>query len=345
MTDINRKLITDIDMYQIVKIGLRGGVSYIANRYSKPNNYDDYDEDKESSHLMYLDENTLYSWAMSQPLPTEIIEAFKSTSRYLDDLLNIDNPYFEGMVNRIYPPELQLNKANTADTEAPFLHLHLSISNGFVSSKIYDKRDDFDFDIVNFQFLDGYVPRSTSYGVYISQLIRFARVSSHVVDFNARNKSLTANLLQQGYRYHKLRKTFSKFYRRHYELVSKFNVGLKTLLHQVLSEPEFYGDLVYKFKKIVGRVDFSDQFRKIIVRYKRIGYNINIMRQSACLVFNPITVNNFASLFNCTPMSRASDNDGPDIKLFILVGLGRSFFCLLLGPPGFNCWFSSAPVF
>ena len=64
-------------------------------------------------------------------------------SRYLDDLLNIDNPYFEGMVNRIYPPELQLNKANTSDTEAPFLDLHLSISNGFVSSKIYDKRDDF----------------------------------------------------------------------------------------------------------------------------------------------------------------------------------------------------------
>ena len=121
-------------------------------------------------------------------------------------------------------------------------------------------------------------------------------------------KVLTAKLLQQGYRYHKLRKTFSKFYRRYYELVSKFNVGLKTLLHQGLSEPEFYGDLVYKFKKIVGRVDFSDQFKKIIVRYKRIGYNINIMRQSACLVFNPITVNNFASLFNCTPVGRASDS-------------------------------------
>ena len=85
-------------------------------------------------------------------------------------------------------------------------------------------------------------------------------------------------------------------------------IGLKTLLHQGLSEPEFYGDLVYKFKKIVGRVDFSDQFRKIIVRYKRIGYNINIMRQSACLVFNPITVNNFASLFNRTPVGRASDS-------------------------------------
>ena len=166
--------------------------------------------------------------SLSDVKQAEIIQAFKSTSRYLDDLLNIDNPYFEGMVNRIYPPELQLNKANTSDTEAPFLDLHLSISNGFVSSKIDDKRDDFDFDfdIVNFPFLDGDVPHSTSYGV-----IRFARVSSHVADFNARNKILTAKLLQQGYRYHKLRKTTSKFYRRHYELVSKFNVGLKILLH------------------------------------------------------------------------------------------------------------------
>ena len=129
------------------------------------------------------------------------------------------------------------------------MDFHLPISNGFVSSKIYDKNDDFDFDTVKFPFLDGEFPRSTSYGVYISQLIRFARVSSRVADFNARNKSLTANFIQQGYRYHKLRKTFSKFYRRHYEYVSKFNVGLKTLLHQGLSEPEFYGDLVYKFKK------------------------------------------------------------------------------------------------
>ena len=118
----------------------------------------------------------------------DVIEAFTSTSRYLDDLLNIDNPYFEGMVNHIYPPELQLNKANISDTEAPFLDLHLSVANGFVSSKIYDKSDDFDFDIVNFSFLDGDVPRRASYGVDISQLIRFARVCNHVTDFNARSK-------------------------------------------------------------------------------------------------------------------------------------------------------------
>ena len=121
--------------------------------------------------------------------------------------MNIDNSFFDSMVNRIYPSELQLNKANVSDTEASFLDLHLSISDGFVQTKIYDKRDDFDFDIVNFPFLDGDVPRSTSYGVYIPQLIRFARVSSHVDDFNTRNKVLTAKLLRQGYRYHKLRKS------------------------------------------------------------------------------------------------------------------------------------------
>ena len=201
-----------------------------------------------------------------------------------------------------------MNKANTSDTEAPFLDLHLSISNGFVSSKIYDKRYYFDFDIVNFPFLDGDVPRRPSYGVNISQFIRFARMCSHVEDLNARNKCLTAKLLKQGYRYHKLRNAFSKFYRRHYKLISQFNVGLKSLLHQGLSEPEFYGDLVYKFKKIMGRTDFSDQFLKIIIRHKRIGYVLNVMRQTACLVINPITVDSYAALFNCTPVDRASDS-------------------------------------
>ena len=80
------------------------------------------------------------------------------------------------MDGHIYPTELPLNKANSSDTEAPFLDLNLSITNGIVSSTIYDKQDDFNFEIVNFPFLDGDVPRSPSYGVYISQLNRFARV-------------------------------------------------------------------------------------------------------------------------------------------------------------------------
>ena len=96
---------------------------------------------------------------------TDIIEAFNSTSRYLDDLLNIDNPYFKQMVGQIYPTELQLNKANSSYTEALFLDLNLLITNCIVSSKIYDKWDDFIFEIVNFPFLNGDVPRSPSYGV------------------------------------------------------------------------------------------------------------------------------------------------------------------------------------
>ena len=121
---------------------------------------------------------------------TEIIEAFNSTSRYLDDLLKIDYTYFDFE---------QLNKAKSSDTQTPFLDLHLTISDGFVSLKIYDKPDDFDFDILNFPFLDGDIPRAISYGVYISQFIRFAKVSCHVADFNTRNRILTATF-KQGYR-------------------------------------------------------------------------------------------------------------------------------------------------
>ena len=94
---------------------------------------------------------------------------------------------------------------------------------------------DFSFEIVNFPFLDGYVPCSPSYGVYISRLIRFARVCCNV----------------------------SKFYQRHSELIVKYNIWLKTLLQQGISEPIFYGDLVYKFKRIVGKPNFSDQFKKV----------------------------------------------------------------------------------
>ena len=101
----------------------------------------------------------------------DLIDTSNSTSKYLDNLHNIDNIYFEHMVHRIYPAELQLNKAYASDTEADFLDLNLSIHNDIVSTKIYDKRDDFNFDIVNFPFLDGDVPQRPSYGVYISQLL------------------------------------------------------------------------------------------------------------------------------------------------------------------------------
>ena len=85
--------------------------------------------------------------SLSDDNQSEVIEAFNSTSRYLDNKLNIDNSFFDSMVGHIYPSELQLNTANVSDTEASFLDLHLSLSDGFVKTKIFDKRDDFDFDL------------------------------------------------------------------------------------------------------------------------------------------------------------------------------------------------------
>ena len=246
--------------------------------------------------------------SLSYDKQADVIDAFNTSSRYLDDILNINNVYFDNMVSQIYPSELQLNKANTSDTKAAFLDLHLSISNDIVSNKIYDKRDYFDLEIVNFPVLDGDVPRSTSYGVYLSQLIRFARASSHVADFNTHNKLLTQKLVKKGYGYHRLRKTFSKFYRRYYDLISKFQTGLNLFCAKDCQKPEFKGDLVYKLKKIVGSYNFSAQFIYIISHYKKIGYNINVLQQTACLVVNPITVGNFAFFFNCTLVGQTSDS-------------------------------------
>ena len=186
---------------------------------------------------------------------------------YLDDLLNIDNPYFEQMLSQIYPTELQLNKANPLDTEDPFLDLDLSLTNDIVSSKMFDKLDDFTFDIVNFPFL------------------------------------------KQSYRYNNFEMFFfSKFYHRHSEMIVKYTIGLITLLQQGISDPVFYGDLVYRFKRVVGKPSFNDQFKKIIKRYKRVGYNMDIMRQSACLVVNPITVYSYGFHLNCTTVDQASDS-------------------------------------
>ena len=126
--------------------------------------------------------------SLSDDKKADIIDALNTIPRYLDDILSINNVYFDNMVSQIYLSELRINKSNTSDTEAAFLDLHLSISNDIVSTLNYDKRDDFDYEIVNFLFLDGDFPSSTSYGVYISQLIPFARASIHVPDFNTRNK-------------------------------------------------------------------------------------------------------------------------------------------------------------
>ena len=122
------------------------------------------------------------------------------------------------------------------------------------------------------------------------------------------NKFLTAKLLKHGYGYQKLRKAFSKFYRRHFELIEKYHVSLKKLLQQDISNTEFYGDLVYKFKNIIGNPKFSDLFKRIVNRFKRSVYTSDIIRQTASLVFNPIMIESYAALFSCMVVVQASDS-------------------------------------
>ena len=173
-----------------------------------------------------------------------------------------------------------------------------------MSTKIYDKRDDFDFQIINYPYLDGDVPRATSYGIYISQLIRFARACSSVEDFNLRNRVITEKLLNQGYRFHKLRKTFTKFYHRNLQLISKYKCNMKTLMQRGISHPEFYGDVVYKLRKIVGHTHFQTLFIKTIKKFIKRNYDPTILQRTACLVVDPFTVGHHASLFACAMIRR-----------------------------------------
>ena len=118
---------------------------------------------------------------------------------------------YNKMVHRIHLAELKLIKANSSDTEVVLL-ANFSVSNDIVSTKIYDKQGDFEFDMINFSFFDGDAPQRISSCFHISQFICLARPSSHVSYFNSRTKFLTTKLLKQCYRYHKLRKAFSKLY-------------------------------------------------------------------------------------------------------------------------------------
>ena len=152
----------------------------------------------------------------------DLIDKFNDTSRYLDDILTIDNPAFTEYIPDIYPRELQSIKANTSDTEISVLDLNIKVIGSNIHTSVYDKRDDFGFPIVNFPWFSGDVPRLPSYGIHISQLVRFARCYTSGLDFDSKNLQITSKLLTQGYRYHKLRKTFGKFFRSYSGLLSKF---------------------------------------------------------------------------------------------------------------------------
>ena len=153
----------------------------------------------------------------------DLIDKLNNTSRYLDDIFTIDNPAFAGHIPDIYPRELQLNKANTSDTETSLLDLNMKvIGSKYSYQRLRQTAMTLDFPIVNFPWLSSDVPRLPSYGIYISQLVRFARCCTSVLDFHSKNLQITSKILTQGYRYNKLRKTFGKFLRSYSELLSKF---------------------------------------------------------------------------------------------------------------------------
>ena len=152
------------------------------------------------------------------------------TFRYIDDVLSLNNSKFSDYINDIYPEELEIKETIDNSTSSSFLNLLLEFdSDNRLRVKIYDKRDDFNSNIVNYPFLCGNIPQSPSYGVYVSQLIRYARASSLYDDFVSRSSRLTSKLLRQGYKRLKLIDAFKKFYGRHNTLVNNYKTFVTIL--------------------------------------------------------------------------------------------------------------------
>ena len=165
------------------------------------------------------------------PLTLLLARSFNLCYRYIDDLIVFNNKKFLDYLKEIYPSQLTVEKANKSDHLADYLDLTFIIdSGGKLSTRLYDKRDDFDFHIVNFPFLSSNIPSGPSYGVYISQLIRYARCCSHYDDFRYRHKCLVDRLLSQGYKALRLEKSFKKFYGRYQDLIEKYRRSVNAMV-------------------------------------------------------------------------------------------------------------------
>ena len=196
-----------------------------------------------------------------------LAKSFCFTFRYIDDVLSINNPTFGDYINIIYPVELEIKDTTDADHHASYLDLLLKYDNFHrLQVKLYDKRDDFNFDIVNFPFLSSNIPQSPAYGVFVSQLIRYSRASSLYEDFIMRSQLLTSKLLKQGFTRNRLIATFKKFYGRHSVLVDRFKVSvtniiidlfLETLYHWWLSSVPFYSQSFYRYWRLVTVPSYS----------------------------------------------------------------------------------------
>ena len=159
---------------------------------------------------------------------------FNLTYRYIDDVLSINNPEFENYLGQMYPAELEI-KDTTEHHFCSYLDLLLLIRmDGQLHTSIYDKRDDFNFNITNFPFLSSNIPSSPAYGVFISQLIRYARACSSYECFILRARRLSSKLLKQGYLAERLKSSFRKFYGRYWDLIQQNEVSLSRMLNDIL---------------------------------------------------------------------------------------------------------------
>ena len=171
----------------------------------------------------------------SDRLSVLLASQFNFTYRYIDDVLSINNPDFENYLGQMYPAELEIKDTTESNTSASYLDLLLSIeSDHQLRTSIYDKRDNFNFHITNFPFLSSNIPSSPAYGVFISQLIRYARACSSYECFILRAARLSSKLLRQGYVMERLKSSLRKFYGRHGDLIKHYEVSLSQMLHDIL---------------------------------------------------------------------------------------------------------------
>ena len=161
-----------------------------------------------------------------------LARSFNLCCRYIDDLIVFSNKKFLDYLKEIYPSQLTVEKANKPDHLADYLDLTFIIdSGGKLLTRLYDKRNDFDFHIVKFSFLSSNIPSCPSYGVYISQLIRYAWCCSHYEDFRYHHKCLVDRLLSQGYRALRHEKSFKKFYGKYQDLIEKYQRSVNVMVN------------------------------------------------------------------------------------------------------------------
>ena len=156
-----------------------------------------------------------------------VAKRFNDTIRYIDNLLTVNNSKFEKEICNIYPPELTLKRTSESERNLSYLDTSISICGGKYVTEVYDKRDDFNFDIVNFPYMCSNIPAKPTYGSYISQLIRICRICDNYFSFLSRHKLLTERLVRQEFWYNKLCIISKKFARRYNVLISKYGVSIR----------------------------------------------------------------------------------------------------------------------